>query len=287
MLTFFQILLGVALFYGVLALLFHAFQWRLMYFPNKERVDPKEVGLDFVEEHELETPDGETLIAWYAKAKPGMPTILYFHGNSGNLAHRKERIHRFTRSGYGIYMMSHRMYSGSTGRPNQAWLTSDGMFAYDTLREFGVSPDNIVVYGESIGTGIATPVAVAREVAALILEAPFTSTVDIAEARYPYLPIRRYMLDRYESGKVIHRIAAPLLIFHGENDKIIPLASAQKLFDAAQEPKRMKVIPNAGHTRLMRLGAWTEIQDFLKEVMDPKVLSMKRSKMSHVKRKTG
>lgn len=284
MLMLLEIIFWTVIAYVVTAVSFYIFQWRFMYFPNRERVHPKDIGLDFVEEHELLAPDGNTLIAWYAPAKAGMPTILYFHGNSGSLAHRKERIHRFTRAGYGVYMMSYRRYSGSTGKPSQAWNISDGLLAYDTLIELGVTPDNIVVYGESIGTGVATPVSVGREVAALILEAPFTSTVDIAKKRYPFLPIRRYMLDRYESVNVIHRIAAPLLVIHGENDKVIPLSSAQELFDAALEPKRMKVIPGAGHTRLLRSGAWAEIQDFLKEVMDPKVLTMKRSKTSHLKR---
>lgn len=284
MLTFLEILMWTVIAYAVLAVSFYIFQWRLVYRPARDRVDPKDIGLDFVEEQELLTPDGQTLIGWYAPAKPGMPTILYFHGTNGGLIHRKDRIMRFNRAGYGVYMVSYRRYSGSTGKPSQAWLTADGLFAYDTLRELGVSADDIVVYGESIGTGIATPVAVGRDVAAVILEAPFTSTVDIAKKRYPFLPIRRYMLERFESVNIIHRIAAPLLVFHGENDKVIPLSSGQELFDAAIEPKRMKVIPNAGHARLLRSGAWSEIQDFLKEVMDPKVLTMKRGKTSHVKR---
>ncbi len=254
---------SIAALYGVVAVTLYIVQRLLIYFPDADRVSPEELGLSQVTEMEFDTPDGERLVAWYAPAQPGRPTLLYFHGNSGNLAHRKERIHRFTRNGYGVLMPSYRGYSGSSGKPSQAWLISDGLMAYDRLRAMGLFKEDIMIYGESLGTGVATPVAVAREAAGLILEAPFSSTVDVAAERYPYFPIRKFMEDRYESIRIIHRIKAPLLVIHGAKDKVIPIELGKKLFDAAPNPKEMVVIDEAGHTRLFRLGAWAHVKEFI------------------------
>ena len=250
----------------------------LIYFPNKERVDPKSLGLETVEEIELETPDGEQLVAWYAPpADPNAPTLLYFHGNSGNLAHRKERMHRFLRNGYGVLMPSYRGYSGSTGKPNQAWLTSDGLLAFDYLTSRGIRGEQIVVYGESLGTGVATPVAVARDIGGLVLEAPFTAAVDVAEERYPFFPIRPFMHDKWESIRVIGRINVPLLIIHGAKDKVIPIHHGKTLFAAAAQPKDILVIDDAGHTRLFRLGAWSRVKDFIDTHGRPALQKLKTS----------
>ena len=254
----------LAALYGVVCITGFIIQPLLIYFPNKDQVDPKDLGLENVEEVELETPDGEQLVAWYAPpSEPTAPTLLYFHGNDGNLAHRKERMHRFLRNGYGVLMPSYRGYSGSTGKPNQAWLTSDGLLAYDYLSGLGISPNQIIIYGESLGTGVATPVAVARDIAGLVLEAPFTGAVDVAEERYPYLPIRPFMHDKWETIRVINRINVPLLIIHGAKDKVIPVRHGKTLFAAASHPKDILIIEDAGHTRLFRLGAWTRVKDFI------------------------
>ena len=268
MLTAVEIILGITLFYVVMALAIYILQPLLIYKPKKERTDPKEIGLDQVEELELDTPDGQKLVAWYCPAQPGYPTLLYFHGTAGSLEKRRDRIHRMTRRGYGVFMASYRGYSGSTGRPSQGWLTCDGIAAYDHLVSLGVSADKIVIYGESLGTGIATPVAVARESAALVLEAPFTSIVDVAQKRFPFLPVRPFTLDRFESYNVIHKVTAPVLIIHGAKDKVIPIEFGQKMFDAASEPKEMIVFEEAGHTGIFMMGAFSKIREFLQRHID-------------------
>lgn len=289
MLTFLIILGCVALVYGIVAVTLYIIQPLLLYSPDKRRVSPGSIGLSNVDEIEIETPDGEKLVAWYAPADPGYPTVLYYHGVSGNLASRRERIHRFTRRGYGVFMPSYRSYSGSSGMPNQAWLISDGIFAYDNLRKKGVQASDIIVYGESLGTGVAIPVAGNRNIAALVLEAPYTSITDVIKLRfkqYRFFPFENFLLDRFESRRIIHRVKAPLLILHGGNDELIPLELGQELFDLAHEPKKMIVYDDASHTGLFRAGAFSEIRAFLEEnikVPRPKVTEIRQSVASQTR----
>ncbi len=249
--------------YAVIALSVYILQPLLVYKPNKERKDPKEIGLDQVDEIIIDTVDGEKVVAWYTPAQPGFPTILYFHGRSGSLANRRDRIHRMTRRGYGVFMPSYRSYSGSTGKPSQGWLTLDAITAYDYLQAQGVSSDKIVIYGESLGTAVATPVATTRECAALILEAPFTALCDAAASRFPVLPVKQFMMDSFETDKIINKVNAPLLILHGGEDKVVPIEFGRKMFDLANEPKEMIEFKTAGHSGMFMMGAFSKIHDFL------------------------
>ena len=268
MLTVLIILGALMVVYAIVAVTLYIIQPLLLYSPDKTRVTPASIGLNNVDEMEIETPDGEKLVCWHSPADPGYPTILYYHGVSGNLASRRERVHRFTRRGYGVFMASYRSYSGSTGMPSQAWLISDGLFAYDTLRSLGVESQNIVVYGESLGTGVAIPVAGSRDVSALVLEAPYTSIPDVISFRfkqYRMFPFGTFLLDKFESRKIIHKVDVPLLVMHGGKDELIPLELGQEIFDLANEPKEMMVFDTAGHTGLFRVGAFTEIRKFLEK----------------------
>ena len=280
MLTTLAIIAGVILFYVVLAIGIYILQSLFIYRPKKLHTLPKDIGLDQAEEILLDTADGKQIVAWHAPAKEGFPTLLYFHGQAGSLANRRDRIHRMTRRGYGVFMPSYRSYSGGTGRPTQGWLTFDGICAHDYLTSQGVPEDKIVVYGESLGTGVATPVAVARKCAALVLEAPFTSLVDIAQKRFPYLPVRPFIHDRYESINVIDRVEAPVLIIHGGKDKVIPIEFGREMFEAASEPKEMIEFDNAGHSGMFMMGAFNKIREFLEKhiaIPDSAVTPFKKS----------
>lgn len=266
MLTFFNIFLYVVMFYVILALSIFVLQGLLVYRPKGGQRDPKEIGLSKVEELKLNTPDGQELVAWYAPAEPGYPTFIYYHGAIGSLATRRDKFHRITRRGYGLFVVSYRGYSGSTGRPNQGWLTCDSLMAYDYLRkEIGIPADEIIIYGESIGTGIAIPVATARDSAALILEAPYTSIVDIGYHRFPYLPIERFFFEKYRSSSVIKRVKVPTFVFHGKQDKDIPFKFGKALYDEIEAPKRIKIFEEGAHTGMYNLGAFNHIEDFIQE----------------------
>jgi fermentation-respiration switch protein FrsA (DUF1100 family) len=211
-------------------------------------VPPAEEELTGVAERVLKTPDGQRLVAWYGKARPGEPTILYFHGNAGGLADRAPRVQRFMGEGWGVYMLAYRGYAGSSGSPSETANVSDARLAYGELVEEGVDPASIIIYGESLGTGVAVRLATERPAAGLILDAPYTSIVEIAARAYFYLPVRYMLTDRYETRKYIAQVHMPLLILHGERDAVIPVANGRELLQLANEPKRLATFPNAGHS---------------------------------------
>src|SRR5262249_33788209 len=147
------VLVALAAFFG---------QRSLMYFPNRVRTSPAAAGLGDVEERLLNTPDGARVVAWYGKARPGQPTLLYFHGNGGSLLERADRVRRFMDEGWGVYMMTYRGYGGSSGSASETANVADARLAYGALAAEGVGADKIVLYGESIGTGVATRIATER-----------------------------------------------------------------------------------------------------------------------------
>jgi fermentation-respiration switch protein FrsA (DUF1100 family) len=245
-----KIALGVAAVYGAVGLAAFFGQRKLMYFPDRARTPPAVVGLAGVEERVLATPDGQRVIAWYAKARRGQPTLLYFHGNGGSLAARTPRIARFMDEGWGVYMMTYRGYGGSSGSPSEAANVADAHLAYAALVGEGVPAKSIIAYGESLGSGIAVHLASQMPVGGVILDAPYTSIVDVAALAYPLLPVRLLLTDRYETTRYIAGIKAPLLILHGEHDGVIPVAMGRELARLAPEPKRLVIFPNGHHSDL-------------------------------------
>lgn len=264
-------MLAVKIGAGLLALLLLAqivarrVQRELMYFPDPARVSPQTLGLD-VEEIELAAPDGAVVLAWYGKPQPEKPVILYFHGNAGSLATRAERIRKYTARGYGVFMMTYRGFGGSTGTPSEAANVSDAQRAYDRLRALGIGSDHIVLYGESLGSGVAVQVAAAKPVRGLILDAPYTSMLDMARLHYPLLPSDFFLTDTYHSDRFIGRVAAPVLIVHGEMDDVIPVAMGRRLFDLAASPKEIVTLPGAGHSDHHLFGSYEAIYAWLERL---------------------
>ena len=245
--------------YAVVAVAAFVLQRRLMYFPDPERVSPASFNLPGVVERVIDTPDEARLIAWYAPAAPGRPTLLYFHGNAGNLASRSERVRRYVQRGYGVLFMSYRSYGGSTGTPSERANVADALLAYQALIEDGIDPDDIIVYGESLGSGVAVQVAAQVDVGGLVLDAPYTSIVDVAALEYPYLPVRPFMLDRYETMRFLPKVRAPLLVLHGEDDRIIPVEMGKAIYAAANPPKEIATFPRAGHSDHHLHGSYEEV----------------------------
>ena len=265
-----QLLIKIAAYAGlVLVLLFLAiwvFQRRLIYFPDPTRYNPAALGLAAVEEVILTRPDGARIVSWYAPAAPTRPTLLYFHGNGGNLAARAERVAMYQESGLGVFMMSYRGYSGSTGAPSETANVSDALAAFDDLVGRGVPGNKIILYGESLGSGVAVQVAIQRRVAAVILDAPFTSLADIGASVYPFLPVHYAIADKYDSQRRIADIACPLLIVHGEQDLVIPHAMGRQLFDAAKQPKAFASIADGGHSDHYAFGSFELIRKWIAQL---------------------
>jgi hypothetical protein len=194
------------------------FQRRLQYFPDRRLTDLAQTGMSGGEELRLTTVDGETLVAWHFPAKVGRPLILYFHGNAGALVERVPRFRMFTASGYGVLAVSYRGYGGSTGSPTQSGLMQDGEAAYREARAHGYDGDRIILMGASLGTGVAIALAATHEAAALVLEAPYLSALDVASRHYGIFPVRWLMLDRFRSDLAIRDVHVPVLMVHGEED---------------------------------------------------------------------
>ncbi len=239
------------------------FQRRFQYFPDRRLTHPAEAGLSGVEELRLGTDDGETLAAWHLPPKDGHPVILYFHGNAGALADRVPRFRLFAASGYGFLAVSYRGYGGSTGSPAQAGLMRDGEAAYRQARALGYGAKRIVLMGESLGTGVATALASAHEAAALVLDSPFSSAADVAAAHYGMFPVRWLMIDQFRSDRVIRDVHIPVLIVHGEQDRVIPIDLAKRLFAAANEPKTFIGVAGGEHLVLGLPGVFPRVREWI------------------------
>lgn len=249
--------------YGLITFGTYALQQKLLYFPDPRRISPEALGLSGVTELELPADGGARIVAWYAPARPGQPTLLYFHGNGGALVNRAERLARYRDRGRGILMMAYRGYGGSTGRPSEAANVADATRAYDLLRSRGIAPDRIVLYGESLGSGVAVQVAAERPVAGVVLDAPYTSIVDIAERVYPLLPARWLMTDRYETLRHLPRVAAPVLVIHGEQDQVVPVEMGRRVAAAVRGPSSLVTFPGAGHSDHSSFGSFEAVNAWI------------------------
>jgi fermentation-respiration switch protein FrsA (DUF1100 family) len=254
----------VFLYTGVVGALF--FAQRSLLYPGSGRVtNAAEVGLTGIQDVVLITPDGERLVGWWKPPEPGKAVIVYFHGNGGALWNRRERARALAVTGRGLLMVSYRGYSGSTGIPTEEGLRIDARTAYEFVAR-SYEPSRVVLYGESLGTGVAVRLATERTVGGLILDAPYTSTAAVAAQRYPFVPVSLLMHDQYRSSEIIQNVKVPILIMHGTADRVIPFAFGEALFAAAPEPKRFVRFEGAGHTNLLEVGGLAEVDAFLKPI---------------------
>ena len=255
---------GLALaIYAAVVFAAYLFQRKLQYFPSTERIAPAQAGLANVEEIVLETPDGERLIAWYASAQEGKPTLLYFHGNGAGLIDRADRLGKYQALGYGFFIAAYRSFAGSSGRPSEEALIADSRLAYDYLLKQNIKPENIVVFGESLGSSMATQLAASVKVGAVVLESAFTSAANVGALRYPFLPVNYLMKDQYRSDQYIGKVTVPVLVVHGGKDRVVPLEMGREMFELANEPKEFILLPEAGHNDHDQFGLVAKVQAFI------------------------
>ena len=242
---------------GGLAVLYFGQRGFIFPVPQTARTPPGAAGFPQVEEHVLTTADGEKVIIWHVPAKPGHPVVLYFHGNGDYLAGFFGRFHDMISDGTGIVALSYRGYAGSSGQPSERGLLSDAAAAY-AFTAARYEANRIVVWGFSLGTGVAVALAAEQPIGKLILESPYTSIVDVAASVFPIFPMRLVMRDPFHSDERIARVKAPLLIMHGARDPTIPIVFGERLFALAHEPKQFVRFAAGGHNDLDDYGA-TEI----------------------------
>jgi fermentation-respiration switch protein FrsA (DUF1100 family) len=244
-------------------------QRSLLYFPDTRTPDPAPLiaaGLAL-----LAVRAGDlVLTAWFKPPRwAGGLTVVLFQGNGGHLGHRLFAVEPLLHEGHGVLLAPYPGYGGNPGQPTQASLYAAGEGTLDALVERGIATERVVLWGESLGGGIATRLAAERRVAGVILQAPFTSVADRAQELYPFVPARLLTLDRFDNLSRIAAIGAPLLIVHGADDPIVPAEHGRKLLDAAREPKRGVFIPNADHNDLYAYGLVDHVRAFLADLEQP------------------
>ncbi len=230
--------------------------------PPVGRTAPDAAGLPEAEEHVLTTSDGERVILWHVPAKPGHSVILYFPGNGDFLAGRISRFKAMTADGTGLVALSYRGYAGSSGMPSEQGLLYDAAAAY-AFTAARYAAERIVAWGFSLGTGVAVAIASEHRVGKLILEAPYTSTVDVAASSFWFVPVRLLMRDPFHSDRRMARVTVPLLVMHGTNDLAISIIFGERLFALAHEPKRFVRMVGGGHDNLDQYGAIETARGFI------------------------
>ncbi|WP_244816541.1 alpha/beta hydrolase [Caballeronia sp. Lep1P3] len=259
--AFWILLAGIALAYGFAVAALYWMQGRLVY-PLENLSGIVDAALDdHTERIVVTTQDGLDLVARY-RAPPDdkAPTVLLFHGNGEDLTQRAHIAHELIEAGFGVLLAEYRGYGGNPGKPHEAGLYADARAAYAYA---AARSQSIVLHGYSLGSGVATQLASESRIDALMLEAPFTSIVDVAAVRFKLFPVRYLAKDRYDNLSKIASISAPIFIYGGKRDLVIPPAHFQRLFDAARGEKHLALIEGADHLDVWEKGGRAHVMQFL------------------------
>jgi len=257
-------LLAIVAVYLVVVVGMYSFQRKLLFIPNRTVPHPETSDVPEMSIARYPTVDKLMLNSWF-RSPPvsGGPVLVYFHGNAGHIGDRGSKVRPFLDAGFGVLLASYRGYGGNPGRPSEKGLLTDGEAALAFLDRQGVDRSRVILYGESLGGGVAVALASRTRIGAVVLEAPFTSVVDVGAAAYPWAPVRLAMRDRFDSLSRIPDVSAPIVMVHGELDRTVPIGLGRRLLAAAPEPKRAHFFPYAGHTDLHDHGAVPAIMAFL------------------------
>jgi pimeloyl-ACP methyl ester carboxylesterase len=249
--------IGLAVAYGAVVGLAFAFQDQLLFQPSSRLLaTPDDAGMDY-ETVRLETEDGETLHGWWIPAPDvsretspddrATHTLLFFHGNAGNISGRLESVQQFRRLGLNVLIVDYRGYGQSTGTPSEQGIYADAAACWEHLTaERGIAPADVVVFGRSMGGGAATWLAARRTPGAVILESVFTNVPDVGAHHYPFLPVRALATNQFDNEARVAEIEAPKLFIHSREDRVVPFELGRRVYEAAAEPKHFLEI-QGGH----------------------------------------
>ena len=256
----------ILILYLVVTLGLYIFQRKLLYYPNFNSHLTGEGLIHSFENINIKTKDNINLKGWFHLKDPEKKTILFLHGNAGTLDNRIYKLNFLGNLNVNFLIIAWRGYSGSTGKPSEFGLYQDAKSALNWLNSKEITDDKIVLYGESLGTSVAIEVGQNKDFAGIILESPFTSMVDLGGKHYPIFPIKLLLKDKYESKNKIKNIKFPILIMHGEKDKIVPFYMGKEIYNLANEPKSKYFTENDDHMMEFNQNLVNKIELFLKSL---------------------
>ena len=257
--------------YSVLGLALYCMQSHFVYRPAREvYYTPEDLGLDF-EDVSFKTSDGVKLSGWYIPAKNSELTVLFCHGNGGNIMHRLDSINLFYELGLSCFIFDYRGYGMSESEPSEQGTYLDAMAAYRWLMDVkNVRPEDTIIFGRSLGASIAAELSSRVKAAGLVIESAFTSYVDIGRKFYPYMPVRWFVKFNYATIDYIGKVDYPVMIIHGREDELVPFVFGVELYEAANKPKKFVGISGCDNKRSLFSGevyknAWLQWVKFLNE----------------------
>jgi len=206
------------------------------------------------------------LIAWHYVKDPTFKTILFFHGNAGTLENRIYKLNELSKLNINYLILAYRGFSGNEGSPSEKGLYKDSEAAKKWLNNIGVNDNNIVLYGESLGTAVAINLASKDNFAGIILESPFTSMIKLAKKYYPYIPVKILLKDVFDSEKKLNNLNSPILVMHGKKDTIVPFKMGEEIFNKSRDPKYHYFNDNDDHMMDYNIELVTSIKKFLKSL---------------------
>ena len=260
------ILLITAIIYFLVLVYTYIFQRNLLYHPTENNYSGDQLVVK-IEKVKIKTQDNIELLSWYHnKNLNDYKTILFLHGNAGSLENRIHKINHFKDMNVNFLIIAWRGFSGNKGKPTEKGLYEDASSAIRWLKSKGIKENNLIIYGESLGTGIATELAQNKNFAGIILESPFTSMIEAGKDKYPFLPVKLLLKDKYESNKKIKNINSPILIMHGKVDNIVPFYMGEKMYELANEPKYSYFSEYDDHMMEYNENLLKVLKDFVKSL---------------------
>lgn len=253
----------IILFLILFFVMIYSLQRNFIYFPSTQTPNPKEFLAENMQQINIPVAVDLTLSSQYKPPLPNKPVILYLHGNAGHIGYRMYLARQFLSAGFGVLLLEYRGYGGNPGKPTESGLYEDGRAAIHYLRQQGIQEHNIVLYGESLGTGVATQLATEFSVCAMVLQSPYTSFTALGRYHYPWLPIP--VTDKYDSLSRIQKIHTPILMLHGKLDEVVPYTQGVMLFNMANQPKKWIEYPTKGHHDLWDTHFAMAVINFINE----------------------
>ena len=254
---------SIILIYLIIVAYMYLNQRKLLYLPSENNYLDDQIDFNFREVF-IDVEKNLKLKAWLIENDfKNKKTLVFFHGNARNLSNTTYKLNQLSKLDLNIIILAWRSFSGNEGEPSEQNLYNDAKKTIDWLNSRGVKNKNIILYGESLGTGIAVELGQTNQFGGIILESPFTSMTNAAKNIYPWLPVKYLLKDKYDSEKKIKNLQIPILIMHGKKDNIVPFKMGKKLYDLANNPKFFYFTENDDHMMTFDEKLVNTIKNFL------------------------